>query len=250
MKKTSLGLMLLGAVWGSTSLTGCPSSTSQVHKSTEASNTNTTTTNSSNTAVVTPSKRHKFVPLRKRLEPLPAGIQTLKVKKKQDDVLLYLYPKGVLSSKPLTGTPGKWKARFIPIKRHRSWFIRLEPEEGASLGIYTSVSLIMAVFNSAGGYATTSRFSVRFLLRRGDKETELFRTMLLARGQRYKYYGVNNREIATKTRLQKGDILIFRVVHRTGSSGAVGVGGVKVGLLGPRFMISKRQIGNFYQYTK
>ena len=78
-------------------------------------------------------------------------------KKGQDDVLLYLHPKGVLSAKPLPGSNNKWKSRFIPIKRHRSWFVKLDPDPGATLGTYTSVSIIMAVYNAAGGYARTSQ---------------------------------------------------------------------------------------------
>lgn len=243
MREKSWFFLLLVAFGASVVQTGCPSSSPQVRKAPEAK-TNTAK------AEPAPPARRAFVPIRKRLESLPANIQTLKVKKGQDDVLLYLHPKGVLSAKPLPGSKGKWISQFIPIKRHRSWFAKLDPEPGATLGTYTSVSVIMAVYNAAGGYATTSRFSVRFLLRRGGKEVELFRTMLLTSGQRYKYYGVDNREIATETKLQKGDVLIFRLAHRTGSSGALGMGGVKVGMLGPRFMISKRQIGNFYQYTK
>lgn len=240
-----VGACLVGCVFA-----GCPKSSTPVKKETDKKTTAPAGMNDTNTKVTRPTKKRDFVPIRKRLAAPPADVKTVKFKKGQDDMMLYLHPKGILSPKPMPGSDGKWVSTYIPIKRKKSWFIKVDPEEGAELGTYTSISVIMAVYNAPGGYATTSRFSVRFLLRRNGQEKELFRTMLLARGQRYKYYGVDNREIATRTKLQKGDILVFQVVHRTGSTGAVGVGGVKQAELGPRFMISTRNIGNFYQYTK
>lgn len=242
-----LCLLWLGGCLVSWTWLGCPTTTTVRNNQNNATTDNSSTTEPS---AERPKPRADFVPIRKQLDSLPAGIQTMKFKKDQEDAMLYLHPEGVLSEKPLVGEDGKWQSYLIPTKRHRSWYIQVEPEGGAKLGVYTSISLIMAVFNSPGGYAATSRFAAIFLIRRGDKEIELFRTMVLARGQRYQYYGVDNREIATETPLQKGDVLVFRVAHRTGSTGALGVGGVKDGGYGPRFMISTRQIGNFYKTTK
>lgn len=254
MQKWSL---VLGACLVSLVFAGCPNSSTPVKTNDQSDMKNAPAGVSStpagmsgtSTQVAKPDKR-SFVPASKRLKPLPSGVETVKFKKGQDDLMLYLHPKGILSTKPLPGKKGQWKSTYIPVKRGKSWFIKLDPDEGSELGTYTSISLIMAVYNAPGGYATTSRFSIRFLLRRNGAEKELFRTMVLARGQQYKYYGVDNREIATRTKIQKGDVLVFRVMHRTGSTGAVGVGGVKQAELGPRFMISTRNIGNFYQYTK
>lgn len=240
--KKKLYFFWMGSLLASATWLGCPAKTTIVRDG--QNNTNTEPTSDR------PLPRRAFVPIRKRLDPLPTGLQTMKFKKGQDDALLYLHPDGVLSEKVLVGEDGKWTSTLIPLKRHRSWFIKVDPEPGAKLGVYTSISLIMAVYHSPGGYAATSRFSVQFLLRRGETETELFSTMVLARGQRFQDYTVDNREIATETPLQPGDILVFRVAHRTGSNGAIGVGGVKDGGYGPRFMISIRQIGNFYKTTK
>ncbi len=184
-----------------------------------------------------------------RLEPLPKGVKTVKIKKDQKDLQLYLYPGGILDTKPMPGKEGQWKAVFIPQKGFRSWFVKLDPEPGAALGTYTIIHLVMAAFNDPTGFKRSAYYSVRYYLRRGENETELFRTMLIVRGQRYQVYRVLNREIAEETKLQPGDILILRVHHKRGVLGAVGLGGV-VGYMGSQFVISHRMLSDYYQITR
>jgi hypothetical protein len=182
------------------------------------------------------------------LEPLPQNIETIKISKDQDDFHLYLHPGGLLRKKALEGKDGHWLPKIIPFNGHRSWFVRIEPEKGASLGTYTVIHTILAIYSSAGGTSATSRMSVRFLLRRGKREQELFRTMIIARGREFRFYVVQNREIASNTPLQSGDIFIFRLYHRSGNNGAMGLRGTQ-GSHGPQIVISHRQISDYYRYT-
>ncbi len=97
MQKWSL---VLGACLVSLVFAGCPKSSTPVKtndqsdmkdapagvSSTPAGMSGTSTT------VAKPDKR-SFVPASKRLKPLPAGVETVKFKKGQDDLMLYLHPK-------------------------------------------------------------------------------------------------------------------------------------------------------------
>jgi len=110
----------------------------------------------------------------------------------------------------------------------------------------------MAIWNSPGGYASTSRVALQFLIRRGKKDTLLFSTLQMAKGQSYKAYTVTNREINydndSESLLKEGDVLIFRVKHRSGNGGAVALGG-GLGARGNFFVIAQHQIGDYRQYT-
>lgn len=181
---------------------------------------------------------------------LPDNIETVTVKK---GIPLYLFmrPNGILSTKP---QPGKgWKNQMVSKRRSRSWYVRLKPKDGAKLGRYVFARVIMAIWNSAGGYRSTSRYAFEFLLRRGKKTTLLFSAMQLPKGQRYQAYDIANREINYENEgertIKEGDILIFRVKHRSGNTGAVGLGG---GLKerGNFFVIAPQRISDYYQYTK
>jgi hypothetical protein len=188
--------------------------------------------------------------LKKRYhKKMPDGIQTLAVKK-GIPITLYLHPKSLLSEKPFMAK--NWINRPLLKGRSRSWYIKLDPRPGAKLGRYVFVRSIMAVWTDAGGFRSTSRVSAQFLLRRGKKETLLFSSMQLPKGKRYQAYDITEREInynnESERIIKKGDILIFRIKHRSGNGGVVALGG-GLGVRGSFFVITQQR-SDYYKYTK
>lgn len=226
----------------STVFWGCPSSSSQVKQ-------NAASVKKSKSSLLLPQSSKKV--LKKRYyKRLPAGIQTVRLKK-GIALHLFLHPKNILKKQPYMSK--QWANQMIRKGGSRSWYVRLKPDPGAKLGRFIFVRTIMAVWNAAGNFGVTSRMSAQFLLRRGKKETLLFSTMQLPKGQRYQAYDVSNREInynsEEERNIKEGDILIFRMKHRSGNGGSVALGG-GLGVRGNFFVLTPHNISNYYQYTK
>ena len=179
-----------------------------------------------------------------RLDPLPKNIKTIKVKK-GIPVHLYMHADGTLDALPTKAKD--WQPVAISKQSHYSWFARLVPQDGVSLGIYTIFSAVIAVYNDPGGYEKTANFRVRYLIRRGNTEFEIFKVMMRSKGQRYQVVTLENREIPQETKIKKGDILVLRLEHRKGNASAVGLRGGKVGIRTNFVTISPHALGDYIQ---
>ena len=226
-----LMVLVLAGVWS----TGCATNPQPKPDRTAASTKGGTTT-----AAPAPRARPKPLakPFKPRVEPMPAGVKTFKVRR-GIPITVYFRDGRILSAEPRKTKT--WKPVFVPRRHYTTWFAKLTPGE---LGTFLHIQLIMAVWHGPAGYRRPGRFSLRILIRHGDKEEEVFRTMIVARGQRYQVYNMY-REIAQTPKIKPGGVLVVRLYHRGGSTGAVGVGG-GVGFNGAQITISPNKMSPYY----
>lgn len=177
---------------------------------------------------------------------VPKNVHTFRVKK-GIPFHAYLHADGTLRNDAPKNKD--WKPVMVGIRGKRSWFAKLKPDAGVKVGAYVVIHVVLAVYAGAAGYSRSARFRASFAIRRGEKETELISSMLIARGNRYAVYRVFNVEIAPdyQLALKEGDLLVFRLQHRKGPTAAVGVGG-NTGPQGSQVVLSPNEIGNYYQF--
>ena len=191
---------------------GCPSKTTQVKKQ----------------PVKTVKKEDNSLPPPEGGGDLPGGPQdvpknvvTMKLKKGLP-LVAYLHDGKIMKKKNPTGK--KWIKTPIPYQGKVSWYLKVDPN-GNKLGRFIYMQLIIACYAGQAGFKKSAFLSLRILLRRDGKEQELFRSMLRASGNRYQGYTLVDRELSSNPDLKKGDVLIFRVVHKKGANGVVGMAG-------------------------
>ena len=188
--------------------------------------------------------KKKLLPKHLRHEDTPKNIQSIIVRKGQDFQAFLLKDK---TMSPVNPDNKDWKTRDIGRKGRLQWFIKLNPRgKNPDLGVYVSIRVVIALYGGMMGSSRPGFFNAELYLRRGGKDTLLFTTMLKASGRSYARYDLSNREIADNTKIQKGDILIFRLRHRRGAYGAVGIGG-GLGLYGSQIVISNSNTG-YYKF--